>query len=179
MLAAAPAGHAGATAAAPPCRPGASARWPPAARLLARGRGPGRAAGAGRDATERRAQPAASGTPDDLREAGEKAARAKRLNPFAVEPLFAQASIAERGNRPRRRRAACCVEAVERQPDNPAVWARFALPDAVDDAAGALRSPPKLVLLDPGRYLDSVQAQLAFYDEARSASATGTPLPET
>ena len=44
---------------------------------------------------------AASGKPDDLAEAAEKAALAKRLNPFAVEPgCSRRPSIAERGNQP-------------------------------------------------------------------------------
>ncbi len=68
---------------------------------------------------------AGSNTKADLDAAGEKAALAKRLDPFAVEPLFAQASIAERGNQPKAA-AALLVEAVERQPDNPATWTRLA-----------------------------------------------------
>ncbi|MBA3305513.1 MAG: O-antigen ligase family protein, partial [Thermoleophilaceae bacterium] len=68
---------------------------------------------------------AATNTKADLDEAGRKAALAKRLNPFAVEPVFAQAAIAERGNQ-----AAAAgdllVDAVERQPDNPSTWIRLA-----------------------------------------------------
>ena len=83
---------------------------------------------------------AGGGTAADLREAQETAALAKRLNPFAVEPVFAQAAIAERGNQPAAA-AGLLVEAVERQPSNPSAWtrlARFQL--AVGDSRGALRS---------------------------------------
>ncbi|MGZ8648446.1 MAG: O-antigen ligase family protein, partial [Solirubrobacteraceae bacterium] len=121
---------------------------------------------------------AASGKPADLREAAEKAARAKRLNPYAVAPTFAHASILERGNRPADA-LGVLVEAADRQPANPAVWSRLArFQLLVDDAPGALRSAEKLLLLDPARYVEALYALFTFYDERRSASATGTPLPE-
>ena len=71
---------------------------------------------------------AASGKAADLRAAEQKAALAKRLNPLAVEPVFAQASIAERGNQPAAA-VGLLVEAVDRQPDNADAWgAPAALP---------------------------------------------------
>ena len=90
-----------------------------------RGRGAGGAAGAvaRRSPTTRSTRPRAA-QPDDLREGAEKAARAKRLNPFAVAPAFAQASILERGNRPADA-LGVLLEAVDRQPANPAVWSRL------------------------------------------------------
>ena len=80
------------------------------------------------------------GTAADLREAQETAALAKRLNPFAVEPVFAQAAIAERGNQAAAA-AGLLVEAVERQPSNPSAWTRLGrFQVAVGDSRGALRS---------------------------------------
>ena len=121
---------------------------------------------------------AASNTKADLDAAGEKAALAKRLDPFAVEPLFAQASIAERGNQPKAA-AALLVEAVERQPDNPATWTRLArFQVLLDDSGGrpdARSSRPRQ--LDPAAFAVYSLLPFARYDERRSASATGTPLP--
>ena len=189
-----PARHAGGAdrpgrAVRPPARRGGrpSPARPPAARAAARGRD----GGGVRDRRARRAAGAvastspttpwrapAGGTAADLREAQETAALAKRLNPFAVEPLFAQAAIAERGNQ-LGAAAGLLVEAVERQPSNPTAWtrlARFQL--AVGDSRGALRSIVTAASLDR---LDRTAAELAskaLYDHNRSASATGTPLPE-
>ncbi len=130
------------------------------------------------DLTDEALSQAASGRPGDLRDAAEKAARAKRLNPFAVAPAFAQASILERGNRPADA-LGVLIEAVDRQPDNPATWSRLArFQTLVDDSAGALRSLVKLISLDPGRVSEALLGQYLLYDERRSASATGTPLPE-
>ncbi|MGI8749342.1 MAG: O-antigen ligase family protein [Thermoleophilaceae bacterium] len=67
---------------------------------------------------------AAGNTPSGLRAGEEKAALAKRLNPFSVAPVFAQAAIAERGNQPDAA-AGLLVEAVDRQPDNPQTWTRL------------------------------------------------------
>jgi hypothetical protein len=131
-----------------------------------------------RDLTDNALSRAAGGTPADLRAAGEQAALAKRLNPYAVDALFAQASIAERGNQGDVA-GRLLVEAVERQPDNPATWVRLArFQNLVDDAAGALRSLTTAVSLDPANFSAAVAAQFIAYDERRSGSATGTPLPE-
>jgi hypothetical protein len=121
---------------------------------------------------------AGGGSVADLREAQETAALAKRLNPFAVEPVFAQAAIAERGNQPAAA-AGLLVEAVERQPSNPSAWtrlARFQL--AVGDSRGALRSIIAAASLDRQATTAVALFFQALYDQNRSASATGTPLPE-
>jgi len=120
---------------------------------------------------------AASNSPADLTAAGEKAALAKRLNPYSVEPVFAQAAFAERGNQPAAA-AGLLVEAVERQPDNPATWSRLARFQVLtDDPRGALRSLSAAVQLDPATAEVYGLAPFATFDERRSASATGTPLP--
>ena len=121
---------------------------------------------------------ASGGSPVDLREAQETAALAKRLNPFAVEPVFAQAAIAERGNQPAAA-AGLLVEAVERQPSNPSAWtrlARFSL--AVGDSRGARRAILIAASLDRRGLTTIALSFEALYDQNRSASATGTPLPE-
>jgi len=121
---------------------------------------------------------ASGGTPADLREAQETAALAKRLNPFAVEPVFAQAAIAERGNQ-QAAAAGLLVEAVERQPSNPSAWtrlARFSL--AVGDSRGARRAILIATSLDRRGLTTIALSFQALYDQNRSASATGTPLPE-
>jgi len=120
---------------------------------------------------------AAKNTEADLTEAGEKAALAKRLNPFSVEPVFAQAAIAERGNQPAAA-AGLLVEAVERQPDNPDTWTRLArFQVLLDDSPGALRSLITAASLDPATAMIYALVPFASYDERRSATATGTPLP--
>ena len=121
---------------------------------------------------------AGGGTAADLREAQETAALAKRLNPFAVEPVFAQAAIAERGNQPAAA-AGLLVEAVERQPSNPSAWTRLArFQVAVGDSRGALRSILAAASLDRRGATAIGLFFHALYDPNRSASATGTPLPE-
>ena len=120
---------------------------------------------------------AASNTRADLTAAGEKAALAKRLNPYSVDPVFAQAAIAERGNQPAAA-AGLLVEAVQRQPDNPATWSRLARFQVLsDDPGGARRSLLKTLQLDPATAAVYKLAPFATFDERRSASATGTPLP--
>ena len=120
---------------------------------------------------------ASSNTPADLTAAGEKAALAKRLNPYSVDPVFAQAAIAERGNQPAAA-AGLLVEAVERQPDNPATWSRLARFQLLtDDPRGARRSLITALSLDPATAAVYQLATFATFDERRSASATGTPLP--
>jgi hypothetical protein len=121
---------------------------------------------------------ASGGTAADLREAQETAALAKRLNPLAVEPVFAQAAIAERGNQPAAA-AGLLVEAVERQPSNPSAWTRLArFQIAVGDSRGALRSILIAASLDRRGLTVTYLSSQALYDQNRSASATGTPLPE-
>ncbi len=130
-----------------------------------------------KDLTSDALSQAAKNTEADLTAAGETAALAKRLNPFAVEPVFAQAAIAERGNQPAAA-AALLVEAVERQPDNPATWARLGrFQVLLDDSRGAVRSLLAAARLDPATAAIYALAPFASYDERRSATASGTPLP--
>ena len=92
---------------------------------------------------------AAGSTAADLRRGEERAALAKRLNPLAVEPLFAQAAIAERGNQPRRA-ARLLVDAVEKQPDNPDAWSRLRrFQVLLDDTSAEIASLRVLLELDP------------------------------
>jgi O-antigen ligase len=131
-----------------------------------------------RDLTSEALTQAASNTPGDLRAAAEKAGRAKRLNPLAPEPLFAQASIYEHGNQPVAAGNAL-AEAVERQPNDPGVWlrlVRFQL--LLDDSAGARRSLVAVSGLNPLAAFKILNFEFLLYDERRSASASGTPLPE-
>ena len=133
---------------------------------------------AARSLTDQALSRAAQGTAGDLRAAGEQAALAKRLNPYAVDALFAQASIAERGNQGDEA-ARLLVEAVERQPDNPATWLRLSrFQTLVDDSGGALDSLLVAVRLDPASKVAAMSAAFIYFDERRSGSATGTPLPE-
>lgn len=122
---------------------------------------------------------AADNSASGLRAGEEKAALAKRLNPFSVAPVFAQASIAERGNQPDAA-AGLLVEAVDRQPDNPQTWTRLLrFQVLVNDSSAALRSSYALLALDPvAAFRTSGFVGGAVYDPARSASSTGTPLPE-
>lgn len=120
---------------------------------------------------------AATNTKADLDAAGEKAALAKRLNPFAVEPVFAQAAIAERGNQASAA-ADLLVEAVKRQPDNPSTWIRLARFQVVlNDPDAGVRSLVRAAQLDPAAAAIFAILPYARFDERRSASATGTPLP--
>ena len=122
---------------------------------------------------------AAGATAADLRSGERKAALAKRLNPLSVEPLFAQASIAERGNQPRKA-ARLFVDAVDLQPDNPDTWNRlFRFQTLLDDAGGAASTLKILFGLDPLLVFQISGGSItSAYDPGRSASATGTPLPE-
>ncbi len=121
---------------------------------------------------------AAGNTASDLRSGERKAALAKRLNPLSVDPLFAQASIAERGNQPRKA-ARLLVDAVDLQPDNPDTWNRLLRFQALlDDTSAAVASLNVLFELDPVLgYRRAVVFPVLAYDPDRSASATGTPLP--
>ncbi len=130
-----------------------------------------------KDLTSDALSQAAKNTDADLTQAGETAALAKRLNPYSLEPVFAQAAIAERGNQPAAA-AGLLVEAVERQPDNPAAWVRLArFQVLLDDSRGALRSLLFAARLDPATAAIYGLAPFVSFDERRSATATGTPLP--
>ena len=121
---------------------------------------------------------AAKGGEANLREAAEKAEVASRLNPFAVQPLSAGASIAQRSGQPEKA-ARLLQEAVRRQPSNSFTWFRLAgFQRQLNDSPAALRSIATVRELDPQHTLVTFLRSDVVYDERRSATATGTPLPE-
>jgi O-antigen ligase len=120
---------------------------------------------------------AAKGGSANLEEAARKAAAAKRLNPFDVEPVFAAASIArQRGQGALTGRL--YADAVRRQPDNPDAWTRVASFQfaAADEPAG-LRSALNALRLDPLAVSNFFLAIAVAGTPYSSATATGTPLP--
>jgi tetratricopeptide (TPR) repeat protein len=131
-----------------------------------------------RDLSDQALAVAARGGPENLREADEKAAAARRLDPFALEPVFTSADLARRRGDVERARQ-LLADAVRRQPDNSQTWFRLGqLQAALDDTPGALRSARTAAALDPFSPRFLVLALFVRYDESRSATATGTPLPE-
>jgi hypothetical protein len=121
---------------------------------------------------------ASSGKPADLREAAKKAEAASRLNPFAVQPLFAAATVAQRSGQPEKA-GRLFIEAIERQPDNATTWFRLAgFQVLLSDSPASLKSIAKARSLDPQNALLAFVQLSAVYDERRTATATGTPLPE-
>jgi len=120
---------------------------------------------------------AAKGGAKNLREADEQAAAARRLDPFALDPVFTSADIARRRGDVQRT-IDMLVEAVRRQPDNPRPWVNLALIQILlDDTRGALRSSRTALVLDPLSPTLFTLAGFLVYDNTRSATATGTPLP--
>jgi O-Antigen ligase len=119
-------------------------------------------------------------TKAELQDAAAEADLAARLNPLAVDPLFAAQTIAERRGRNAEARQ-YLLDAVERQPQNRVAWFRLALLAAeAHNPAGFLRAAHKALELDP---MAGVVRGLAVRAEGfaappnESASATGTPLP--
>ncbi len=116
-----------------------------------------------------------------LVQAAVRADIAVRLNPLAVEPLFAAASVAERRGRYEEARR-YLLRAAERQPDSVDAWTRlvrfsFARQDPVTLRRAALEA----LALDPigRRTLDLARRAVGgFASPAQSATATGTPLAE-
>lgn len=102
------------------------------------------------------------------------------LNPLAVEPLFALASIAERMGRADEARRHL-LRALDRQPENVEAWFRLARVEfARGDPAASRRSVERALELDPlnpGAFALVRRARQAIAPPARSATATGTPLP--
>ena len=121
---------------------------------------------------------AAKRGPANLREADEKAATARRLDPLAIDPIFTSADLAlRRGDVARA--AQLLADAVREQPDNPRLWARLARVQVLfNDSQGSLRSVQTAHSLDPFSFILFTLGSLATYDASRSATATGTPLPE-
>ena len=118
-----------------------------------------------------------SNRPEDLREAAELAEYASRLDPFGVDALFAAAGIADRRGQTRLS-VELLAEAVDRQPDNARGWVRLGRRQILlDDLPAASQSSEYAVDLDPHGVGSYFVALGSSYDERRSASATGTPLP--
>lgn len=115
----------------------------------------------------------------ELEEAARDAETASRLDPLSTQPLLAGVRVAERQGR-YRRTADLVGEALERQPDDPAVWAQVA---RLQLLAGDIRASSASSLV--GLSLDPFNRPLLFFlllggaDERASATATGTPLPRT
>ncbi len=123
---------------------------------------------------------ASTGKQLQLEDAARRVALAKRINPYSVQPLLAEASILERGNQG----AAAyrtLVEAVRLQPANPSVWLRLSRLEFLLDLPGQATNSALVALqLDPGLLVagGGIALQLARSDPARSASVAGTPLPQ-
>nr|MDQ3586945.1 O-antigen ligase family protein [Actinomycetota bacterium] len=92
---------------------------------------------------------AAKGGTKNLREADERAAAARRLDPFALDPVFTSADLARRRG-DAQRAVDMLVRAVRRHPDNPRSWVRLArIQLLLDDSSGALGSARTALALDP------------------------------
>jgi tetratricopeptide (TPR) repeat protein len=115
-----------------------------------------------------------------LADAAASAEVAAKLNPLAVEPLFAAASIAERRGRVDEARRAI-LRALERQPDNVDAWFRLTRIEFTRlDRAGVRRASQRALELDPLNpvaFALARRAQQAGAPPGESATATGTPLP--
>ena len=121
---------------------------------------------------------AAQGGTANLREADEKAATARRLDPFAIDPVFTSADLARRRGDVERA-AEVYADAVREQPNNPRLWLGLArLQAQLDDVSGSLASARRAFELDPFARTNFGFSSLISYDTSRSATATGTPLPE-
>ncbi|HEX8208371.1 MAG TPA: O-antigen ligase family protein [Solirubrobacteraceae bacterium] len=118
-------------------------------------------------------------TPERLEDGARDAELAADLDPLAVRPLFAAASIAEARGRTLEARAHL-LEAVERAPWSAEAWRRLTrLALGLADREGARRAAARLLELDPGnpRVLDFVrEAQGLATPPEGSATAGGTPL---
>jgi hypothetical protein len=115
-----------------------------------------------------------------LADAAATAELASRLNPLAVEPLFAAATIAERRGRLDEARARL-VEALQRQPDSVDGWIRLARVDfARLDRAAVRRDTLRALQADPLNPATVALARRAQSNSAlpsESGTATGSPLP--
>ena len=117
-----------------------------------------------------------------LADAAATAEFAASLNPLAVEPLFAAASIAERRGRLDEARR-LLLRAAERQPDNADPWFRLLRIDLARlDRASLRRAAQRVVELDPLNpvaFAAARNAEAAAAPPEESATATGAPLPTT
>jgi hypothetical protein len=118
-------------------------------------------------------------TPERLEDGAADAEVAADLDPLAVRPLLAAASIAEARGRELEARDHL-LEAVERSPWSAEAWRRLTrLALGLADREGARRAAGRLLELDPGnpRVLEFVrQAQGLATPPEGSATAGGTPL---
>jgi hypothetical protein len=105
---------------------------------------------------------------------------AARLNPLAIEPLFAVATIADRRERPQDERDAL-LRAVERQPESVFAWVRLAAFELLrGEPRAGRRATLRALELDPRNpALINLAARTAgaLTPPERSATATGAPLP--
>ena len=120
-------------------------------------------------------------TEEQLADAAATAELAADLNPLAVEPLIASASIAERRGRVEEARS-YLLSALERQPDNVEVWYALARVDGVLrlDRASFVREAQRALELDPLNpvaFALARRAQQALIAPSESATATGAPIP--
>jgi hypothetical protein len=117
---------------------------------------------------------------EDLAAAAADAEVAARLNPLAVEPLFAVATIAHRRGRLDQERDAD-LRALERQPDNEFAWVRLSTFEFLRANPRALRRASQRALeLDPRNPALlglARRAEAALAPSEESATATGSPLP--
>jgi hypothetical protein len=184
VLAARPAGAGGVEL--PPAGPAAAAGASVAGRSLALGLGAVAACAIAlsallpslaHDRTDRALSEAAAGHPKGLAAAAKDAEVARRLNPLSVDPLFAEASVAERGQR-FARISRLLADAADREPRNPAVWLRLAgFADLLGDRPAVDRYLRDFLVVNPHYRLTPVLI-LVLTDASASASATGTPLPQ-
>jgi tetratricopeptide (TPR) repeat protein len=119
-------------------------------------------------------------TDERLAQAASRAELASRLNPLAVEPLFAVATIAERRGRADEARSAL-LRALRKQPHNVEGWVRLLRLDFTRlDRSALRRSAIRALELDPANPGTIALARRAWSTAAfpfESATATGSPLP--
>ena len=120
-------------------------------------------------------------SPAALQDAARDAELAARLDPVSAEPLLALAAIDQARGRPLAARAAI-IRAIRRTPSSSDAWADLVrLEGRLRDVRGATRAMARALALDPRNVgLRQVLSALALqqYLPSRSATATGTPLPE-
>ena len=118
-------------------------------------------------------------SPERLKDGAADADLAARLNPLAVRPLFAAASIAEARGRELEAREHL-LDAVDRAPWSAEAWQRLSrLALGLADREGAHRAALRLLELDPGNpdvVAFARQAQGVTTPPEASATASGTPL---
>lgn len=131
-----------------------------------------------RDRTSEAFARAAGGTVEDLVDGARAAEIGRRLNPLSAEPSAAAAAIADRRGR-YERAAELLAEGVERQPNDPQSWLRVATFNVRrDDVREAIVAAREVGRLDPrGTQLGTLLFP-ALDPSIRSATVTGTPLPE-